>query len=994
MRLSLFFSGVLAISSVLGVAAQIPDSDLVDTTPLQALHSNEKRSLCIFGICIGGGSTPDYSSDVNNCGRAGNCCPTSWSNGRGAQCVSGVCMPGSCSTGWTLNPQTATCVNLASDVNNCGSVGFSCSLFGASAHSCSGGICQATSCVQGCGLYSGQCKDLSNDPANCGKIGNVCQFPGGTGTCTNGACTLTSCGSGYYNVGGKCVQLNLQTDVNNCGAAGKVCSVANGVAGCSAGQCTVASCATGFAQSGANCVAININTDVRNCGAIGRACSFTNGAGTCTGGVCTYTSCSTPGYYVVGNQCVSLNLMTDPQNCGAFGKVCSVANGVAACSSGTCTVASCASGFQQSNGACVAINTQSDVKNCGAIGKACAFTNGAGVCSNGACTYTSCSTSSGFYLVNGQCVSLDLQSDSKNCCGTCTIASCNSGFQQSNGACVAVNIQSDVKNCGAIGKACAFTNGAGVCSNGACTYTSCSTSSGYYLVNGQCTSLNLQSDPNNCGAFNNVCTVSNGVAGCSSGVCTIAKCNAGYSQVTTGGGWLGLFGYATTSCQAVDTSSDPLNCGAVGKVCSFTNGAGKCSNGACTYTSCATSGLYIVNNQCVSLNLNSDPQNWYVKHDLTSALDTFPCRELTTPIVFSGAVGAACPSVQNGVAGCSSGQCTIASCNAGYAQTTIGSLFNLFGSSSSCQAVNTDSDINNCGKVGNVCPASYLNGGSPTCVGGRCQTSCGDLFDFDFIFGFCRPVASDTANCGKCGQQCNIPNAATQICSSGQCKVTACASGYTLSNNACVAANYQTDPKNCGSAGNVCTFAPSGATGACQAGKCVTLTCPLGYLLSNGKCVLGASGRARAKRDTVSKPKTLCPVGEQACPIAGSTLFEGAASQHFKSGEELTGLMARHGGYECLDTTQSLESCGGCASTGEGRDCTSIPHVGGVGCEVGKCVIFSCSEGYKPSLAGDKCIRVRARTHASHRNGTSSAAARHLAQRAHHPAHHAHGHSS
>ena len=47
-----------------------------------------------------------------------------------------------------------------------GSLGNSCSLDGASAHSCSGGVCRATACVPGCGLYSGTCKDLNNDPAN------------------------------------------------------------------------------------------------------------------------------------------------------------------------------------------------------------------------------------------------------------------------------------------------------------------------------------------------------------------------------------------------------------------------------------------------------------------------------------------------------------------------------------------------------------------------------------------------------------------------------------------------------------------------------------------------------------------------------------------------------------------------------------------------------------------------------------------------------------
>lgn len=47
-----------------------------------------------------------------------------------------------------------------------GSLGNSCSLDGASAHSCSGGVCRATACVPGCGLYSGTCKDLNNDAAN------------------------------------------------------------------------------------------------------------------------------------------------------------------------------------------------------------------------------------------------------------------------------------------------------------------------------------------------------------------------------------------------------------------------------------------------------------------------------------------------------------------------------------------------------------------------------------------------------------------------------------------------------------------------------------------------------------------------------------------------------------------------------------------------------------------------------------------------------------
>lgn len=58
------------------------------------------------------------------------------------------------------------------------------------------------------------------------------------------------------------------------------------------------------------------------------------------------------------------------------------------------------------------------------------------------------------------------------------------------------------------------------------------------------------------------------------------------------------------------------------------------------------------------------------------------------------------------------------------------------------------------------------------------------------------------------------------------------------------------------------------------------------------------------------------------------------------------------GGYECVDTTQELENCGGCTVDGAGQDCTQIPGVEGVGCLSGECVVFSCAEGHRLSSAG------------------------------------------
>lgn len=80
--------------------------------------------------------------------------------------------------------------------------------------------------------------------------------------------------------------------------------------------------------------------------------------------------------------------------------------------------------------------------------------------------------------------------------------------------------------------------------------------------------------------------------------------------------------------------------------------------------------------------------------------------------------------------------------------------------------------------------------------------------------------------------------------------------------------------------------------------------------------------------------------GETACPILGSASYELAVAHHFSSSSnDLSGIMAQGGGYECLDTTASLESCGGCASTGEGVDCTQLRGANGVGCEAGACLI-------------------------------------------------------
>ncbi|GAA5917457.1 hypothetical protein JCM8208_003973 [Rhodotorula glutinis] len=627
------------------------------------------------------------------------------------------------------------------------------------------------------------------------------------------------------------------------------------------------------------------------------------------------------------------NYTSDVNNCGVKGNRCPsgwLFGGGSQCISGQCAPAYCNNLFDFNWGSRQCQDVSSDTQNCGKCGQTCSVAN----------------------AKSSQCVS-----------GSCFARECLPGFSLASGTCVkTIDTTSDMMNCGSLGNKCptSWANGVGAtCSSGVCRPSTCVSGWSFDLSARKC--QNTGSDVNNCGSVGNRCSFPGGFGSCKSGQCTYDGCNDDCS-------FLGGI------CKKLDFNTDVENCGGKGRKCSYDNGIASCSSGQCSLSRCAdgflpqTSGLlWWATTTCEKISCS----NGFVYDPSTKA-----CRNTQTDASNCGALGRVCPA-QNGVAKCWAGQCSV-DCESD--SVLVQGV---------CQKADLLNDASNCGKVGLVCPKTYANGGKGSCRNGVCSANCDSLFDFDVLFGFCRDVSQDKYNCGRCGQTCNLPGATSTACKSGQCYATQCSSGYTLANGRCSAADTTSDAANCGRVGYACQFSPSGATGVCKNSQCVTTGCPAGYSLASGVCVKqNPSAQARlAKKDKIEQPKKLCPAAnEQACPILGSSSYAQAVEHHFAAVNEFSGVMLGAGGYECLDTTTALDSCGGCASTGEGMDCTKIRGVQGVGCEGGVCRVFSCEAGWKPSLRGDKCVRARTSHAGLASNGTQTTTARqHVAGRhAHH----------
>jgi hypothetical protein len=468
-------------------------------------------------------------------------------------------------------------------------------------------------------------------------------------------------------------------------------------------------------------------------------------------------------------------------------------------------------------------------------------------------------------------------------CGTgflCVSGSCAcpSGQHACGRACV--DWQTSRANCGACYRSCG--------SMGTCVGGNCNCPSGTTFCEGLgC--ISVQADNSNCGSCGNHCDTG---FTCQSGGCI---CGAG--RAVCGG-------------RCIDVLSNAYDCGTCGNVCPP---GISCSGGVCQ----CPGGRVACGGACVDL--QSDSYNCGhcgtvcgatprgdagVRQDVSVWTDVYSGGDAPALVDRSSGVDTG-PPVDRSL------MCIAGSCGCGTRATSC-----MVSGTYHC--IDTQTDLNNCGSCGNVCPYPL------SCVYGTC--ACAGTMG-RLCSGTCRDLASDPANCGSCGNAC----IGGTICSGGAC---VCAGPMgRLCSGTC--RDLGTDIANCGVCGNAC------ATGAsCSSGVCV---CPATTArVCGGVC-----------RD-LSNDVANCGSCGNACPAAmvahaSSVCLAGSCAVSCDSGwTDCNHDMAD--GCEA-NLSSDISNCGGC-----GRMCGSSIEF--QGCEGGMCCApesHTCGFGGAACCAGLRC---------------------------------------
>jgi hypothetical protein len=284
---------------------------------------------------------------------------------------------------------------------------------------------------------------------------------------------------------------------------------------------------------------------------------------------------------------------------------------------------------------------------------------------------------------------------------------------------------------------------AGARGEGPCFGTGSGCPDGQTLCQGQCRSCPVgeQLNPETC-----ECDGGGGcLEGCDASLCLVCDEASGLcvSKCQSGAGC------CSGVCTPLNTVS---NCGGCGVEClAGTNETATCVAGACGAL-------------CTAGFADCDP-------------NVGGCETNTnTNVNNCGRCGNACTAGTNQTATCVGGVCGTV-CNTGFADCNDDPT-------DGCET-NTNTDVNNCGACDNACTAGTNQ--TATCVGGVCGTVCNTGFaDCDPNVGGCETnTNTNVNNCGRCGNVCPAPTGGTATCTGGVCGGTCTSRTYCPTINRC-----------------------------------------------------------------------------------------------------------------------------------------------------------------------------------------------------------------
>lgn len=827
------------------------------------------------------GSAPDGCGDKIECGE----CPDGQTCGGGGtnKCGTDECIPKSC-------------VQVGAQ---CGWASDGC----AQAIDCGGcsppEVCGGSGEINACGCTPKTCAQLN---ANCGTLPDGCLGTLECGTCSGGQL----CGGGGPNLCGsaECVPKTCAQVGASCGFVSDGCADA-----LDCGACTPPD------QCGGGGVINQCGCTPKSCSQLGASCGLVDtGCGETDCGSCTPPD--TCGGGNVDNQC---------------GCTCTLPNATTNCLAGVCTIKDCETGWGNcdsvENNGCE-LDLQSDVANCGTCGLSCSFANASALCVGGSCQLDQCD--GGF---------ADCDGDPSNGCEA--------------------NLNSDPNNCQTCGNTCPSGTGTAVCVAGECDISNCNPGLGDCDDSVPGCETNITTSVDHCGYCNNPCNIANATADCQASTCGVASCN---------NGWGDCDGNESNGCET-NTDTAVTNCGSCGNSCpSRPHASPTCSNGSCGFNcdggwencdgseanGCEINTLTDVNHcgncttacnpphatpGCSSGNctINSCDTGW---GDCDGQVSNGCEINLNTNPDYCGSCGNDCV-VANGTAGCSSGSCTVASCNPGWADCD-GQVSN------GCET-NTATDTGNCGTCNNVCNGTA---GTPICASGTCTIACNPGFgncDGNPNNGCEVNTQNSTAHCGGCGQTCSGNHVPATACTNGVCS-GACESGFTDCNSNKLTDGCETntagDVDNCGGCGNVCSS--NHITRACGGGVC-NGTCSTTWRDCNGNKLTDGCEIDSATDEAHCGSCNVPCSANHVTPNCSGGVCNGACSGAWRdcnSNKQTDGCE--------IDTGTNVYACGSCTN-----DCTNpLPsQTTAVECNSGSCAVDTCTASYYDQNVsyGDGC---------------------------------------